>query len=167
MMELFFFFSTSSEPWLSESEDDEADFLRRIDGVAAFATRAVAFSSATYLTFIKIFRRKSPGLGRCSHSLERGLTSRPFQTCSIISTMISCCSFPACTSRLTMTGRSLKFKDQPLILCSRGQIIPVSECRVADRHADISKRNLFCQSVPVQYSWLSSCRGSRRHPRCR
>lgn len=57
-----------------------------------------------YFTLTRILLRRSPGLGSPVAGDSGGGTSSPFQACSMISTILSCCL--QCTSRLTMSGRS-------------------------------------------------------------
>ncbi len=101
----FFFFTSAGASSKSEAEDEEGigDLLVRVPLVFA-----AAFLGSTYLTLTRILLRSESGLGRDVHSESRGGVRRPFQVDLMISTMISCCSAVACTSRLTTTGRSLR-----------------------------------------------------------
>ena len=71
------------------------------------ATFEAAFRGSTYLTLMRILFRRSAGDGSVDLGLVGGLTRWSVNIAFRISTMISCCAAPACTSRLTMTGRSL------------------------------------------------------------
>lgn len=110
MLDFFFFSFTSAESSSeSELEDDEGagDGSRRFEGDEALALAANLLGS-TYFTLTKILFRRESGLGRFLQLGSDMGARRPLQVFSMISTITSCCSALAWTSRLAMTGRSLK-----------------------------------------------------------